>query len=281
MVACYSCKNKNTTERCTSTALAGIRFCGRHAKMKNPKLWVDIHDLDKKSTKISKIWKGYFIRKQLQLAGEGVLKRKLCNNTDELISMESIESIYPLDYFGFEENGKIYGFDIRSLIHILNKNLKPANPYTRQPLTIETRKRLREIFSYRTRRSLPIFYEHNILKNPTDVLNNRWLQISQIVEENGFFDINPDIFLSLNKSQLYILLSMTCNDMKTWASEHKVEKSKRFNYIFWIQNVLKKFSTSDTHLFSFYVSSILVSILYHCKEPYSVCFIFMSSLYKL
>jgi hypothetical protein len=114
------------------------------------------------------------------------------------------------------------------------------------------------------------------------ILSNRWLQLVQIIEENGFFNVNPNVFLGLNKTQLYILLTMILNDIKTWAAEHKDKNSKRFLYAFWVQNIMNKYeNTQNMQQYSFYVSTILLTILYNSVEPYSLCFIIMSALYRL
>ena len=279
---CLSCKNKTSSERCRNKSLLGLKFCGVHSKIKNPRLWVDINDINSKTILISKIWRGYFVRKCLRLAGDGVLKRSLCNNEDELVSFESISKVHPLDYFGFEENGKVYGFHICSILGIVNRAIAPQNPYTREPLDIQTRKRLREIYGFRFRNKLPIYHEDSKLNGTENILTNRWLQLSQIIEENGFYNLNPNVFLGLNKSQLYIFLSMISDDMKTWAAEHVNKKSSRFIFIFWLKSILNKHSTAQTvQEYSFYVSSILLTILYNSVEPYNICFIIMSSLYRL
>lgn len=282
MVLCASCKNKVSTSRCTSMALPNLSLCGKHAKVRSPRLWTTVNNVDVKVNLIIKIWKGYFVRKQLGLAGPGVFKRSLCNNTDELVSLDPITTVKTVDYFGFEENGKVYGFDVRTILDSLHRSLVPINPYTRQPLKLEDRKRLREIYSYRIRSKLENTYENNGLKTQEIILINRWTQIAQIAEENGFFNIPLPLFLGLNKSQLHIFLSMIHNDLKTWAAEHKPPHSKRFLYVFWTNNVLKKFATVHSTIeYSFFVSSILLSILYDSVEPYNICFIIMSALYRL
>ena len=279
---CMSCRNKTSKDRCPNTSLPGIKFCGVHSKLKVHRLWTDVNDIQRRVNLISKVWRGYFVRKQLRLAGPGVLQRSKCNNQEELLSLESINDISTSNYFGFEESGKIYGFDVRTMFDALNRNTSPANPYTRQPLSISIRKRLRELYAYRFRNKLPIFYDNNKLLGADLILYNRWLQLCQIAEENGFYNINPNLFLGLNRTQLYIFLTMISNDMKTWAAEHKDKHSKRFLYVFWIQNILNKYSTTQsTNQFSFYVSTILLTILYTTTEPYPVCFIIMSALYRL
>lgn len=280
MPTCASCKNKRSDDRCSNSALNGILFCGVHSRTKNPRLWTSVHKIDCKIVKIQKIWKGYFIRKRLQLAGPGVLKRTSCNNKDELISLEPITSISPFDYFGFEESGKTYGFDIRTAIDALHRT--GNNPFTRQPFSMESRKRLREIYGYRLRKRLENYYENNILKTPESLLHNRWVQICQMVEENGFFNITPNIFLGLNKSQLYIFLNMIHTDVQAWASEHKSLTSKRFRYLVWIKNCIKKFNHPNTlHYYSYTVASCLCVLLYDCIDSYNLCFIIMSALYRL
>ncbi len=75
---------------------------------------------------------------------------------------------------------------------------------------------------------------------------------------------------------------MINNDLKTWAAEHEPMHSKRYLYVFWTTASLKKFSTQTTVTeYSFFVSSVLLSILYNSVEPYTICFIIMSALYRL
>jgi hypothetical protein len=279
---CASCKNKTSNDRCRNNALPGIRFCGIHSRLKTYRIWADVNNVERRTTLISKYWKGYILRKVLRLAGPGVLKRSVCHNEEELLSFEPVRSISPLDYFGFEENEKVYGLDIRTMFDMMNRTLKPINPYTRQPLQMADRKRLRELYGYRTRNKLSIFYDNNKLVGADAILQNRWMQICQIVEENGFYDINPNLFLGLNRTRMYILLTLISNDMKTWAAQHKDTPSKRFLYVMWIRNVQNKFSTTQSaNQFSFYVSTILLSMLYNSVEPYSICFIIMSALYRM
>lgn len=280
MPTCASCKNKQSTDKCNRPALNGLLFCGVHSKSKHPRLWTTVHGVDSKIVQIQKLWRGYFIRRRLQLAGPGALKRSVCNNQDELITFESISTVSPFDYFGFEESGKVYGFDVRSIIDSLHRTA--SNPFTRQPLTIDTRKRIREIYGYRLRKKLDNYYEHNILKTPEALLQNRWTQVCQIIEENGFFNINTNLFLGLNKTQLYIFLNMIHNDMTVWASEHDPMSSKRFRYLVWVMNAIKKFNrANDLSYYSFNVASVLCVILYDCVDPYNLCFIIMSALYRL
>lgn len=284
MQSCASCKNKNSNDRCPNNALAGIVFCGKHSRTRQPRIWSVVNKVDKKVTLITKIWKGYITRKLLNLAGPGVFKRSICTNEEEISSLEPLTGVYPLDYFGFEENSKIYGFDMRTLFDNFHRNFIITNPYTRQPLSVETRKRLRHLYGYRLRHKLPRFFEHNTLTTVTTVIQNTWNQVCQVIEENGFIgtDLRPNIFLTMNKSQLYVFINLVLNDMKAWAAEHKTNQSSRFKYTFLVQNTKNKFhSTPTVEEYSFYVGTTLLSILYSSVEAYSVCFIVMAALYRL
>lgn len=278
---CMSCKSKISTERCTSKTLRGLEFCGKHVRVKNPRLWHDVNNIVPKITKITKIWRGYSIRKQLELAGPGVLKRSLCHNDEELVSGDEKDKLHPLLYFAFEENNKVWWFDIRTLCQCLNQKLHPENPYTRQPLTIDVRKRLRSLYNLRQRSGLPIKYD--TVKPPMEILcNERWMRISQIIEENGFYDINPQLFTTLNRTELYILLMLMIGDCVGWVAEHKGRDSRRTKYLFCLQNLAKKRSAMTSQLeYSYCVSGMFLSILNDCVDPYTICFMIMSAMYRL
>jgi hypothetical protein len=74
---------------------------------------------------IQKVFKGWNIR-----------RRKICNNKEDCGSMDLLNDIpiqYYIDYK--DEDGFIFGFDIRSL-HIIMSDVKPINPFTQKQMTI-------------------------------------------------------------------------------------------------------------------------------------------------
>uniref|UniRef100_A0A6C0AIK3 Uncharacterized protein n=1 Tax=viral metagenome TaxID=1070528 RepID=A0A6C0AIK3_9ZZZZ len=282
MVLCASCKNKTSTEQCPSQAMKGLLFCGKHAKTKTRRLWADVNNGNQKATTIQKIWRGYFIRHRLTLAGEGVLKRLNCHNTEELVTMDEKEKIHPLDYFSFREAEKLWWFDVRSLYHILKRSAKPENPYTRQPLTIETRRRLRDVCRIRKKLAIENYHDPPRPELFDTLVNEKWLTICQIIEENGFFDMNHMMFCSLNRSQLFVFLNLVQMDIVAFATEHSI-RSKRYNYIHWVRTCLSNFEKNRTNRLqcSWAVSKLLLSILYDCPENYPICFIIVSALTRL
>ena len=88
--------------------------------------------------------RGWLLRKRLALGGPGVLRRSLVTNDEDLVTCESKETIRPFEYFGFEENGKVWCFSFPSLWKWAVRSHQPVNPYTKVPLDIETRKRMHE-----------------------------------------------------------------------------------------------------------------------------------------
>ena len=222
------------------------------------------------------------MRRRLELAGEGVLKRSECHNAEELVTMDEMEKVHPLNYFSFREADKLYWFDVRSMYHILKRSTKPENPYTRQPLTIETRRRLRDICRIRKKLGLENYHDPPKPEQFADLINEKWLTVCQIIEENGFFDMNPLIFSSLNRSQLYVLINFIQMDMVAFATEHSI-RSKRYQYLQWLRTCLSNFEKNRTNRLqcSWAVSKVLLSILYDCPENYPVCFIIVSAIVRL
>jgi len=282
MITCVSCKNKTSDERCNNRPLKGLILCGKHVRMKNPRMWKDVNNLDRKAVMIQKIWRGYAIRNWLKLAGPGVLKRAICHNDEELVTLDEKKSVSPFDYFAFEENGKIYWFDIRSLAENSMMKLEPTNPYTREPLSFDTRKRMRQICIRRHRNKLENIHSTEKKQTVNEIIESTWIYICQIITENGFFDMSHLYFTSLNRTQLYIFTTMLRQDMVAWAAEHTNSESRRHRYVYWLKRLLDHYSMRVEALrLSFITSRVLVTILNDCAEEYPICFMIMSALHRL
>jgi hypothetical protein len=283
MVLCASCKNKTSLDQCTSLALKGLQFCGKHIKAKDKRIWAALNQNNDKACTIQKNWRGYFIRNKLRLAGPGVLNRKDCHNDEELVTLDEKKNVHPFNYFSFTEADKVWWFDIRSLYQITRSNLRPLNPYTRQPIDIETRRRLRRLCQIRKRQGIFNLYAQPVYSNLSELVDLKWLELCQIIEENGFFDMNHLLFASLNKTQLYIFLNIVNVDLVAYAAEHKTPNSTRKKYIMWVKNLIGKFSKYKygSHQASYNVSRVLLSILNDCTDPYTICFIIISSIVRL
>ena len=278
---CNACRNKHSNERCLSRALLNLQFCGKHAKAKHPKLWVDSESEVNAATTIQKIWRGWIIRKYLELAGPGVLKRSICHNTEDVITME--ERIHPFEYFAFKEGEKIFWFDIKSLFQISIGSLKPLNPYTRQEICCDTRKRLKECIYYRQTRRLPLVHDKLYFTDKEKVFNMRWTTIVQMLEEHLFIEVDPIYFTSLNRTQLWEFTALLRADFLAWAQEHNTLHSRRTLYYVWLNTCWKRQTLtidSPENIASF-VGAVLLRILKDSKQPSDVCFRILTALHSL
>lgn len=282
MVFCDACKNKSSLDRCQQKCLQGSKYCKTHSKVKEPRIWADINNVHPKVILIQKIWKGFSIRSRILLAGPGCLNRSCCHNEEELVSYEPKNSVHPLDYFAFEENGKVWWFHIESIYQHYDTSKTMSNPYTREPLKLEDKRRLREAVVLRSFKN-PMMKYFTTITDPLQKILLNWTHICHIIEENGFFEINPLFFTSLTLNQQYALISMIIQDFKVWASEHtNIEDSKRHQYIKVLGSLLDVYYGWDTQItFSNKVSVILRCILNDFRDNYTICFIIMSSLYRL
>jgi hypothetical protein len=257
-------------------------LCGKHAKTKNLRLWKDVNNLDEKAIVIQKIWRGFSVRHWLKIAGPGVLNRNICHNEEELVTMDEKKSVNPFDYFSFEESGRVYWFDIRSISETCMLKVEPANPYTREPLTIETRRRLRELCIKRHRKNLPNMHNISEKRSVDEIILTTWTHVCQIIIENGFFDMSPLYFTSLNPTRLFIFNTIIYKDLVAFAAEHSSKLSRRYRYVFWMKRLIGEFSSGvDANRLVYLTGRVLVTILNDCSDNYGVCFIIMSALHRL
>jgi hypothetical protein len=264
---CASCQNVSTTDRCSSRAIPGLQFCGRHVKVRTPRLWIEVNNVTPKIIRIQKIWRGFSIRNRIVECGLGVLKRSLCHNDDEVITSESKYRQYPLDYFSFEEGGKVFWFDIESILRIVFDNSTPVNPYTRQPITLETRRRLRRLW-FRTRKGRIIDY------------SKIWIHICQMLEENGFEEINPMLFESLNRTQFVVFLNLLKSDLTAIVAENPTHKG-RILALAAVKHVITKHAPFVGQTDASRKVGILIYNLLYATNPYPICFAIMSSRTRL
>lgn len=274
MNLCVSCKNVTTTERCDRYCLIGLDVCGIHARSKNRRNWFSVNKIEPKIVKIQAIWKGYSLRNRLKRAGAGVLKRSICNNEEEFMSLEPISKLDPLLYFSFEEDGKIWAFNVYGLCKILLYDVQPKNPYTRTPLSVDTRKRLRSYFMFLLRRRdseiLRIFREGD--------LDCKLITITQILQENGFEDFRPEYISFCSYDQAYILRSLLLHDLR--ALSYKNPNLKLYRYCA-LLNSRTFMAASNPVVKLIHMLFLIFANITASSEEYEFCFLIMSALFKI
>ena len=242
------------------------------------RLWHVENGLDIKASLIQKVWKGYNVRYRLALAGPGVLRRSLCHNDEDVVTFESKTVQNPFEYFAFEEDGKIWWFDILSILGCLNSSLLPTNPYTRQPLSLDTRIRLRSIYKYRIHNRLPLCHQPMAKRSMEELMELQWMKVCQVMYENAFEDVHPNHFMSLDNNQLLILLNYLERDVASLAMDHP-KSSKRYRWAAAIKRECLNFNQSPHSKYR--VPSLLISLFNSMNDPYPFCFILMSALYRV
>ena len=280
---CESVKNKSSTERCSAKALKNLRFCGKHAKMKVPRLWIDKDDKTRCVLRIQKIWRGIRVRRLMNLQGPGVLNRTYCHNDEDLVTCQGKTEVHPGNYFSFDEGGKIYWFDFRSIYSWSLEHIRPTNPFTRQELTLETRQRIKEIAFLRENKLMPLFHDLGRAMDFKKVFVDRWMLIGQYLDENMFEDISPVVFTEMNRTQFWLFSSFMCESLLVWAKEKKHPHSRRNIYYAWMKNCWRRqtLELATTSNVAYYVAGTLLKILKDCKQPYEVCFQIMSARHRV
>jgi hypothetical protein len=272
---CTSYKNKTSTERCSAKALKNLTFCGKHSKVKKPRIWVDTNAINRNIVNIQKLWKGYRIRSYLKLCGPGVLDRTKCHNEEELFEFNEKEKQYPLDYFAFEEADKIYWFDFKSIIQWTLEN--PTNPYTKQTLTSDTMKRLRECMFRRELMGMECFHNQSEYITIGIKFANTWKLICQVLNDQFHTGITPAVFTGLDPVSIWSITSIIRNSMLMYAREHTTVGSRRVYYYVWLGKCLRLQSINDPANSSRYLGNTLLRILKDSKEQTDVCFQIISA----
>jgi hypothetical protein len=279
---CASIKSKGSKDRCPHKALLHTTFCGKHIRVKKHVIWTPENMEDISAIKIQKVFRGFLVRNYFSIAGKGCLKRSICHNDEDPITFVEKEKVNPFDYFSFEENGKLWWFSFPSFNEWCIQTPNPINPCTKQPLSNETKERLRELYVLRTYRKLKQ-YETSPLPF-SKIFAYRWMKVCQEIELKCFEPVNPITFSSFTKLQYYTFLDILKKDIIVWRSEHKDNvKSKRTVYINWISGIQSRCLSEELSNFdaSFLVSTFLMILFRSMKESYPICFMILSSLYRM
>jgi len=265
---CNSYKNKSSTTRCSAKSLVGSQFCGRHIRLKNPRMWVDNDKQLRSAIKIQKIWRGYSHRRMMRLLGSKLRKVEYAN-TEDLFTFDDAAI---LDKFEFSENGTNWWFDISTIHDWSYRSINPCNPYTKEPIDIETRKRMREVVSIRRIRSLKTSHVEQL------TTENKFVIICQILEENGL-ELIPNSFLALTSFQLTVVLNFLELDLREWHRQKRSEVRRGFHYL------IHQFLTQQYAIPLDYHQKLFANcILYmfrHLKNPYPICFMVVSAIYRV
>jgi hypothetical protein len=160
--------------------------------------------------KIQKLGRGYLTRKYIKCHGPAFLNRKLCTNNSDFLTMDDINSIPFSQFFSYKDNdGFIYGFDIISLINLIDKsNGLIKNPYNRNDISKEIILNLEKLINLSRLLRIDVITEiKDVLNEVSSVksLELRVVSLFQKMDELGHYT-NYMWFMNLNAQQLINLL---------------------------------------------------------------------------
>ena len=180
-------------------------------------LWAPLHDTGG-VVRIQALARGFLLRTRLALAGPGVLRRAIVSNDEDLFTCESKDRHHPLSYVAFEEAGKIWWFDAESLWGWMSRSVVPVNPYTKTPIPVEARTRLRGI-----QRRDGFSYGANTLE---DGMARRWNVLAHVFRENGFRDSHPNHFTNYDSEDYSTMFVFLERDLRIALPETDIHREK-------------------------------------------------------
>jgi hypothetical protein len=167
--------------------------------------------------KIQRIFRGLIARKYKLLHGPAAIKRSLCTNTDDFITMEPLEEINFHQFLSYKDvDGFIYGFDIISLhnLFLKSKDIESIkNPYNRNNIPEYVVKTIKSIL--RISRILKVYINLHYEDDSQNVSNEkavelRALSLFQNIDALGNYS-DSKWFLSLNRTQLIRFIRELCD----------------------------------------------------------------------
>lgn len=159
---------------------------------------------------IQRIFRGRIVKKYMILRGPAILKRNLCTNSTDFVTMDPLEEINYHQFISYkDEDGFIYGFDISSLFTLFSKNgIVLKNPYNRNIIPDGVFKSIKSLIiigkMLKTRINLHL---EDDVQNLTEEksIELRALTLFQNIDSLGNYS-NSNWFLSLNRQQIIKLV---------------------------------------------------------------------------
>ena len=222
--------------------------------------------------------RGWLVRLRIRLAGPGVLRRKGLANQEDLETCEDASRVHPLQYFAFEESGKVWWFEFQTIWKWISRNLDPSNPYTKVSLTQDTRTRLRSIWRHKRLYELDIPAEPGQIP-PDDRVRFRLNVACQVFSDHGFGIVAPDTFLRLSRSQWSAMFKLIQDDLPILMASAAI-RSREITDVY-LGYMRETASEMPTPQYIQEASRMLFLMLMDPKDPYVVAFAVLSALYRV
>ena len=113
-------------------------------------------------TKIQKNFRAYLITKLCKLIGPAYNNHSKCKNDADFFTVESLTDISFNEFFSYESDNNIWGFNILSIYNLFTRSTEVLNPYTRENIPNHIFNKLKEII-----------YINKAINRPINVLINK------------------------------------------------------------------------------------------------------------
>ena len=193
---CASIKSrKQKGAPCPYTASNGD-FCARHAKNPIrfcPKPSLSVQDRIttraelQAARQLQTFWRRWSALAHFRRQGPAANDLSLSANDTEVYSLEDIRTIPFVFFFSFADSEKkIWGFDIRSLSHMVTREEEIQNPYNRQILSSQTLQTIHKRIVWLRERKYPILYATGENLTQEQIWNQKVLDVFFKMEALGY-----------------------------------------------------------------------------------------------
>ena len=182
---------------------------------------------------IQKYFRKYLYKKYNKLLGPGFKNKNKCKNTTDFFTLELLTDINDDQFFSFEENDNIWGFNIISIYNLFvkNKNKDVLNPYTREEINNNVFNSIKQFIKI----SKILNKNINITLNNEDVSLSckkrneiKCLEIFQTINELGNY-ANHYWFLNLSRIKI-IKFIRELRDIWEYRAELSTDKKCKICY---------------------------------------------------
>jgi hypothetical protein len=166
--------------------------------------------LSKFSLKIQKNGRNYLSKKYINRHGPAYLKRDLCVNAIDFLTMDDVKNIIPTQFFSYNDKDNfIYGFDAVSFYNLIKKSGTNVilNPFTKSQIPSKVIHKFKQMIFLSDLLNIPINLkideEETTLAIKTSA--NEAIALFQYIDQLGNYT-NVNWFTNLSKNELLNLI---------------------------------------------------------------------------
>lgn len=123
---------------------------------------------------IQRFLRGWLVRYSIKLRGPALFNRRICLNDTDFVTMEPLTEIGYESFYSYKDSKDfVYGFNITSLIQVINNKSRFENPYNREKLNNNITAQIKTLFRISCVLYSEFREENEALIPPTNIINRR------------------------------------------------------------------------------------------------------------